>query len=201
MKDQPVFSIHEEPESPQEGGSFDETADLRRELAKLGKTQLRTQAVSESALEAIRKMVEGLKAALDRRGKAPSNGLVKDLLLVADGLEEATHAGEAMMEAGHLEEPVENGPGGSSPGPDNGWIDGIRIIHRRVCQILGKEHIRPIPTVGENFDPQVHIAVGVEHTSEVPGNTIVEEQRKGYKRGNQVIRYAEVVVAKPLSTD
>ncbi|MFQ6054024.1 MAG: nucleotide exchange factor GrpE [Candidatus Bathyarchaeia archaeon] len=40
------------------------------------------------------------------------------------------------------------------------------------------------------------MAVGVERISEVPENIITEEQRKGYKRGNQVIRYAEVVVAK-----
>jgi len=167
----------------------------------LGRTQLRAQAVAESALEEIRKTVEGLKASFDRMGEAPSNGLTKDLLVVADGLEEAIRAGEEMMKAKHLEGTAENGPSGPSPGSENGWIEGIRIIHRRVCQMLEKEGIRPIPAVGEIFDPQLHIAVGVERTSEVPENTIIEEQRKGYRRGNKVIRYAEVAVAKPLSTD
>ena len=192
LKDQPVFAIHEEPEPPGEKGLFDGPTELRRELVKLGKTQLRSQAVIEAAVERIGRMVEELKAALQQ--VVASDGLIKDVLLVADGLEEAIHAGEALMEAG--------GSGGDRPGaPEEGWLEGIRIIHRRVCQMLDKEGVRPIPSVGESFDPQLHRAVGVEHTLEVPENTIIEEERRGYRRGNQVIRYAEVVVAKSPSNE
>ncbi len=200
LKDQPLFAIREEPEPLQKGGSFNEPTDLRRELAKLGKVQLRAQAVTESALEEIKKMVEGPRAAFEQFSGAPNDGFIKDLLIVADGLEEAIHAGEAMMKAKHFEELAGNGPQSPLPGSENGWIEGIRIIHHRVYQILEKEGIRPIPSVGEIFDPRVHLAVGVEHTSEVLENTVIEEERKGYKRGNKVIRYAEVAVAKPLSS-
>lgn len=162
----------------------DEIADLRKELSKIGKAQFRARAVTESALEAIQQTVEAIQATLSRKEEAvalasQADSWIKDLLTVADGLEEAIRAGEAMRS-----------------GSDAAWTDGIRIVHRRVCEILKKENVHPIASVGEVFDPRLHIAVEVEPTSQVAENVVTEEHRKGYRRGDQVLRYAEVVVAK-----
>ena len=113
-------------------------------------------------------------------------GIIKDLLPIADGLEEGIRAGQKLplvnssVEIGHI----------------NSWLEGMRIVHNRVLEFLNKWNVRQMKVVGETFDPHSHIAVGVEHTSSVPENTIVEEQQKGYLLGNEVIRYAEVIVAK-----
>lgn len=40
------------------------------------------------------------------------------------------------------------------------------------------------------------MAVAVEHTQEVSDNIVLEEQRRGYVRGDKVIRFAEVIVNK-----
>ena len=168
----------------------DEIADLRKELSKIGKAQFRARAVTESALEAIQQTLEAIQVTLkplslpSRKEEAAglpakSDDWIKDLLTVADGLEEAIRAGEAMRS-----------------GPDAAWTDGIRIVHRRVCEILEKENVRPVASVGERFDPHLHIAVEVEPASQVAENVITEEHRKGYRRGDQVLRFAEVVVAK-----
>ena len=55
---------------------------------------------------------------------------------------------------------------------------------------------RPIESVGQPFVPHLHQAVDTIYTEEVAENTILEEQRRGYVRGDAILRYAEVVVAK-----
>lgn len=76
------------------------------------------------------------------------------------------------------------------------WAEGLKITHRRLSTFLQKMEITPIEAVGSPFDPHLHMAVGVEITEELEENTVVKEERRGYRHGERVIRFAEVVVAK-----
>lgn len=163
---------------------------LRLEINKSGKSQLRANTVAEADRDILKKQIQELLATLQRQkseleGKLDV-GIVKDLLPIADGLEEGIRAGQKLplvnssVEIGHI----------------NSWLEGMRIVHNRLLEFFNKWNVRQMKVVGETFDPHSHIAVGVEHTSSVPENTIVEEQQKGYLLGNEVIRYAEVIVAK-----
>lgn len=193
-----IFAIFEEPveEYPPDIDDqeslrrplVDEVAALKAEIGKLGKAQLRARVTLESTLSTMGQTIEELKARLHQpnagsTGEDHTNGLIEDLLVVADGLEEAIRAGAH----GHTE----------APAFEQAWLEGIEIVHHRVHTILEKNHIESIPSVGHPFDPRLHMAVDVQHRSDVAPNTIVEEQRKGYRRGDQILRYAEVVVAKP----
>jgi molecular chaperone GrpE len=51
-------------------------------------------------------------------------------------------------------------------------------------------------TLGEPFDPQLHLAFKTAPALAHASGTIVEEVRAGYRMGDTVLRYAEVVVAK-----
>jgi molecular chaperone GrpE (heat shock protein) len=157
----------------------------------LGKSQLKANTVAEADRDILKKQGQELLAKLQKsepEGKLDV-GIIKDLLPIADGLEEGIRAGQKLqlvnssVEIGHI----------------NSWLEGMRIVHNRVLELLKKWNVRQMKVVGETFDPHSHIAVGVEHTSEVPENTIVEEQQKGYLLGNEVIRYAEVIVAKEVA--
>ena len=74
-----------------------------------------------------------------------------------------------------------------------GWVDGFRLIERKLRAVLEAEGVRPMQTVGETFDPRLHEAVKVEDGAINP-NTVVAEYARGYLIGDEVLRPAKVVV-------
>ncbi len=76
------------------------------------------------------------------------------------------------------------------------WLDGLLLTERRLLALLEREDVRPIPSVGQQFDPQRHLAVDVERRADVPDGMVVGETLRGYKRGGQVLRPAEVIVVR-----
>lgn len=74
---------------------------------------------------------------------------------------------------------------------------GVELVYRQFLDILGKEGLTPIETVGEPFDPHVHDAALVETTCDPAlDNHVVQELQKGYCFGDRVLRAAVVKVAK-----
>jgi molecular chaperone GrpE len=73
------------------------------------------------------------------------------------------------------------------------WVDGIRLIHRKLQAILEARGLSEISSVGESFDPTVHEAVTQGEGEE---GKVIEELQKGYKLHDRVIRPALVVVGK-----
>jgi len=73
------------------------------------------------------------------------------------------------------------------------WIDGIRLIDRKLQATLEARGLTEIKSVGEQFDPLYHEAVMQMEGEE--GKVIAELQR-GYKLYDRVIRPALVVVGK-----
>lgn len=73
--------------------------------------------------------------------------------------------------------------------------EGFEMIDRQMREILEGEGIKAIPTVGEQFNPEIHEAVMREENSQYPENTVIEELRKGYTLKGKVIRAAMVKVA------
>jgi len=71
------------------------------------------------------------------------------------------------------------------------WIDGIRLIWRKLQTTLEAQGLSEIKAVGEPFDPHLHEAVRQDKGKE---GVVVEEVQKGYKFYNRVIRPSKVVV-------
>ncbi len=74
---------------------------------------------------------------------------------------------------------------------DNPWIQGMRLIERKMWSILEAEGVRAIEAVGLPFDPSVHEAVSVDSDG---GDTVVEEFQKGYTLHDRIIRPSMVKV-------
>jgi len=74
---------------------------------------------------------------------------------------------------------------------DVGWVEGIKLIKRKMRNSLEAQGLSEIKALGEQFDPNVHEAVsqaaGKEHV-------IVGEIEKGYKLHDRVIRPSRVIV-------
>ena len=71
------------------------------------------------------------------------------------------------------------------------WVDGIRLIGRKLQASLETQGLSQIKAQGEPFDPNLHEAV--RHSDGKEG-LVIEELQKGYKLHDKVIRPAMVVV-------
>ena len=75
-----------------------------------------------------------------------------------------------------------------------GWVEGFRLVQRKLAQLLEKNNIRVIEADGE-FDPNLHEAVTYEENPDYETNAIIADLRKGYTIGERVLRPALVRVA------
>ena len=71
------------------------------------------------------------------------------------------------------------------------WVDGIRLIERKLWASLEAQGLSQIKAQGEPFDPKLHEAA--MHSKGKEG-IVIEELQKGYKLHDRVIRPAMVVV-------
>jgi molecular chaperone GrpE len=72
---------------------------------------------------------------------------------------------------------------------------GLRMVQWQLGELLKGEGLTPVPTVGQPFDPRVHEAIEQVSSDEHPEGTVVEEVRKGYMLGDEMLRPARVKVS------
>lgn len=79
---------------------------------------------------------------------------------------------------------------------ENQNIKGLLQIKNQILEVLKRQGIEEIKSVGQKFDPRFHEVVGEVDTDEFETGTIVEEVQKGYKIKDRILRPAKVKVAK-----
>jgi molecular chaperone GrpE len=72
---------------------------------------------------------------------------------------------------------------------------GVELIVKQMEEILRQLQVLPIATVGEEFDPRVHEALGTVEREDLPDQHVAEEIRRGYKLRERLLRPALVRVA------
>jgi molecular chaperone GrpE len=72
---------------------------------------------------------------------------------------------------------------------------GVELIVKQMEEILNKMQVTPVPTVGQEFDPRVHEALGTVERTDIPDHFVAEEVRRGYKLRDRLLRPALVRVA------
>ncbi|HVA38617.1 MAG TPA: nucleotide exchange factor GrpE [Candidatus Dormibacteraeota bacterium] len=82
--------------------------------------------------------------------------------------------------------------------------DNVEGLHSGVTQtlrgfesVLSHEGVKALDLVGKPFDPRFAEAVGTADGAGAGENTVVEEVQKAYMIGDDVLREAKVIVAKP----
>lgn len=84
----------------------------------------------------------------------------------------------------------------ASESGDKGIRDGVQLIRRQLDDILANLKVKPIETIGEEFNPELHEAVMHVEDETLGDNEIIEEFRKGYIYKDEiVIRHSVVKVA------
>jgi molecular chaperone GrpE len=75
------------------------------------------------------------------------------------------------------------------------FFDGIVLVNQQLNEVLMEMGVKPIPAVGEAFDPNIHEAVATEKTDKYPNNTVIQELLRGYQIDEKVIRASMVKVS------
>lgn len=107
--------------------------------------------------------------------KKATADLLNDLLSVLDDFERAF---EAAGETG------------------DHFFSGIRMIHARFVEILGRAGLSEIEAQGRPFDPQFHEAMGEAESDGTEEGCVVNVVQKGYMVRDQLLRPARVIIAK-----
>lgn len=72
--------------------------------------------------------------------------------------------------------------------------NGIKIIYKEICQLLGKYGIKEYGKIGDKFDPELHEALYRTINKKVESGCISEIVKTGYRTDDKIIRYAKVNV-------
>ena len=71
---------------------------------------------------------------------------------------------------------------------------GVELIVKQMEEVLRQLQVSPIATVGEEFDPRLHEALGSVERDDLPDQHVAEEIRRGYKLRERLLRPAMVRV-------
>ncbi|MBU7004052.1 MAG: nucleotide exchange factor GrpE [Theionarchaea archaeon] len=110
--------------------------------------------------------------------KTASERIVAELVDVTENLERALEAFSRRNEAS-----------------SNSLEEGIRMTLLQLKEVLGREGLSEIESVGKPFDPNYHEVVSTVTSEEHPENTVVREYMKGYLLNSRVLRTAKVEVS------
>ena len=103
--------------------------------------------------------------------------LIKELLTSVDNLERAiSHASDENSD-------LEN------------MIEGLQMVYKGMQEAFGKFGVSEIESIGKEFDPNCHQAVGMIESQQVPENHVAEECLKGYYLHDRIIRPTMVRVS------
>ena len=103
--------------------------------------------------------------------------LVRDILDVIDNLKRATEA-------------ASNESGNSSA-----LLNGVEMVTQQLANTLAKFACKPIESVGQPFDPNIHEAIAQMPSDEVPAGHVLQEVAVGYMLHDRVIRPSQVIVS------
>lgn len=115
--------------------------------------------------------------------------LIKALFPVIDSIEAGIASGRAQLRGLQLSTP-------DAAEVLSGWLAGQRLLLDRLIALLEADGVKTIPSVGETFDPYLHVVLKTATDPTRPLGLILSEERRGYRWNAEVLRYAEVVVNK-----
>jgi molecular chaperone GrpE len=110
----------------------------------------------------------------DRSAASVKDALLKEILSVNDNLERAL--------ASHPSATADQLRGG------------IEMTHQQLLAFLKRHGVEPDDSIGAAFDPHRHEAISARLVPEEPDQTVVEVVQRGYRRGDAVVRPAQVII-------
>jgi molecular chaperone GrpE len=117
---------------------------------------------------------------LEDRAKQAQFSFLTTLLPVLDNLNLAIHASEQDPSLDHLR-------------------DGVKGTARSFEQALTSVGVEAVPSIGADFDPELHEAIDMKDVEPEQEGKVTAEYSKGYKFGDRLLRPARVQVGKGIA--
>ncbi len=144
---------------------------VKAELADYKDKYVRLCAEFENARKRMdRERVEFVKYANEE--------LIQEFLTILDDLERSVEAAKAKHQ------------------DYDAFLKGIELVMAHIYEMLKKNNVKPIDSVGKKFDPFSHEVLMQEASEKHEDDVVMEEFQKGYYLGDRVVRTAKVKVAK-----
>ena len=84
----------------------------------------------------------------------------------------------------------------NNPETKASFIEGVKLISKRIEEVLKKYGIEEIESENMPFDPTYHEALEIENSEQHEEDTVTKVYQKGFKLENYIIRSAKVRVSK-----
>jgi len=112
--------------------------------------------------------------------KYANANLLQDIVTIIDDFERAIRSSEESREF-------------------DSFHSGIKMIEKQFISMLERKYgLKRMETVGKEFDPQQHEAIGMEEIPDLEVQTVLEDYQKGYTLNERVLRHAKVKVGVPM---
>ncbi len=173
-KNEPVKSARE---IELENRLKEETTRREAAEAKLVGVQAKFDEVKTQMERETQEMRARMQKTLEDRAKQGQFNFLTTLLPVLDNLNLAINAGEKDASFEHL-------------------LTGVKGTARSFEQALTSVGVETIPSVGADFNPELHEAVDMVETDAENDGRVTAEYSRGYKLGERLLRPARVQVGK-----
>lgn len=77
---------------------------------------------------------------------------------------------------------------------DDSFVNGMNMVYKQLINELEMIGVEAIPTVGEEFNPELHNAVMQMESDEYESGVVAQEMLKGYTYKGNVVRHSMVAV-------
>jgi molecular chaperone GrpE len=158
------------PASPDAAGLQEQLAQAQLQAAEYRDNWLRAIADLSNARKRMQRETDEVRASASER-------ILERLLPVVDDVERA----------------FANVPTDQA---DSDWVNGFRMIQRKLWGLLESEGVSTVPAAGLPFDPGIHYAITHEEAEGFEDGQIIAEVAPGYRLNDKVLRPAMVRVAK-----
>lgn len=145
---------------------------LKNELEEMKKKHLYLAAEFENSKRRLQREKENL-------AKFGTEKVLSDILPVIDNLERTMNAIQSDDDS-----KIKN------------IFTGVKMVHGQFLTNLSNHGLEQIESLGQEFDPNLHEAMGQEDSEEHESNTVINIFENGYKLNGRLIRAAKVIVSK-----
>lgn len=119
-----------------------------------------------------------LQKEMDEERKYRVLPIARDLLPVLDNLLRALDAAKQSNDLNQL-------------------VQGVQMVAKQFTDVLARQNVTPIESVGKPLDPNLHQAIQQIPTPDKPPLTVLTEVERGYVLHDRVVRPSTVIVAAP----
>lgn len=177
---QPKQNVKSMRETELENRLREETARREAAEAKLVGVQAKFEEVKNNLERETQEMRSRMQKTLEDRAKQGQFNFLTTLLPVLDNLNLAVKASETDASFEHL-------------------LSGVKGTARSFEQALMSVGVEAVPSIGAEFDPEIHEAIDMIETGADKDGRVTAEYSRGYRLGDRLLRPARVQVGKAMS--